>query len=68
LKTISALGPASPAELAVQDLDTLELDVAALDRGYGRPEIPGFPLVVTLAPSSRSSRSRGLLRRLAGRS
>jgi FdhE protein len=65
LKTVSVLGPASAAELAGLDLSTLELDVAALERGYARPERPGFPLAVTLAPARRPG--RGLLRRLAGR-
>jgi hypothetical protein len=49
----------------VQDLTTLELDVAALERGYARPERPGFPLAVTLV--SAGGQARGLLRRLAGR-
>src|SRR5205823_1122353 len=51
LKTISTLGASPPAELAYQDLTTLELDVAALERDYARPEAPGFPLAVTLLPA-----------------
>jgi FdhE protein len=65
LKTVSVLGPASAAELALHDLGTLELDVAALERGYARPDRPGFPLAVTLTASPPGG--RGLLRRLVGR-
>jgi FdhE protein len=54
LKTISTLDASSPAELAYQDLTTLELDVAALERDYARPETPGFPLAVTLQPAARN--------------
>jgi FdhE protein len=44
LKSLTVLGPIRPDELAAEDLTTLELDLAALERGYGRPDAPGFPL------------------------
>jgi FdhE protein len=56
LKTLATLGALAPAELPVQDLLTLELDVAALERGYGRPTTPGFPLAVTVEAAPRGSR------------
>ena len=43
------LGPTRPEELATEDLTTLELDLAALERGYGRPDAPGFPLELHVA-------------------
>ena len=53
LKAVTSLGAIPPAEIAVYDLASLELDVAALERGYGRPEAPGFPLEVTIEPTRR---------------
>jgi hypothetical protein len=35
--------------LLLQDLETVELDLVALDRGYGRPEESGFSLDVGIA-------------------
>lgn len=49
LKTVTSFGPIPPDELALHDLTTVELDVAAIERGYGRPATPGFPLDVTIA-------------------
>ncbi|MCW5851858.1 MAG: formate dehydrogenase accessory protein FdhE [Anaerolineae bacterium] len=48
LKTVTTIGALSLADLARQDLQTLELDAAALDRGYGRPAHSAFPLQVTV--------------------
>ncbi|MBI2760965.1 MAG: formate dehydrogenase accessory protein FdhE [Chloroflexi bacterium] len=53
LKTFTTLGPLPPAEIAVQDLCSLELDMAALDAGFSRPEAPGFPLHITVEPARR---------------
>ena len=53
LKAVTSFGTIPPAEIAVYDLASLELDVAALDQGYGRPETPGFPLEVTVEPARR---------------
>ena len=32
---------------------SLELDLAALEQGYSRPDRPGFPLEVTVEPARR---------------
>lgn len=47
LKGLTTLGAMSPAELALEDLKSLDLDLAALERGYARPAA-GFPLQVQL--------------------
>ena len=54
LKTLATIGPLPPADLALQDLLTLELDLAAIDRGYSRPTAPGFPLRVIVEPLARA--------------
>jgi len=51
LKTYSTLQPMSLRSLAMMDLATVELDIAARDRGYARPERPGFALSVTVRRS-----------------
>lgn len=48
LKAVTTIGALAPADLVRHDLQTLELDAAALDRGYGRPAHPAFPLQVTV--------------------
>jgi FdhE protein len=53
LKTLTTLGPLSAEEIAVQDLATVELDLAALEREYQRPTRPSFPLRVTVQPAGR---------------
>jgi hypothetical protein len=37
-------------------MQTLELDIAALDQDYGRPNVPGFPLAVVVELTERRSR------------
>jgi hypothetical protein len=49
LKAIRTLTPLSFAELWLTDLETVELDLAARQRGYARPAGLGFPLEVQLA-------------------
>ena len=44
LKSIASLQGFSPMELLLRDLETVELDLVALERGYGRPEEVGFRL------------------------
>jgi FdhE protein len=44
LKAITTLQAIPPFELLLRDLDTVDLDVAALDRGFVRPEGDGVPL------------------------
>ncbi len=48
VKSFATLQPIPPFELLLQDLETVELDLVALDRGYARPEEPGFNLDVQL--------------------
>jgi FdhE protein len=60
LKTLTSFGLIPPEELPWQDLTTLELDVAAIERGYGRPDAPGFPLAVTIREISRQATARWL--------
>lgn len=61
LKSIAVLRAISFFELHLTDLETIELDLLALDRGYARPAGAGFALDVAVA--SRPSRPvSGLLR------
>jgi FdhE protein len=46
LKSIATLQGIHPFELLLQDLETIELDLVALHRGYRRPEESGFSLEV----------------------
>jgi len=56
---MATLGALAPADLLVRDLQSLELDMAALDGGYERPDGLGFDLAVTIesAPSEPDDRS-----------
>jgi FdhE protein len=59
LKSITTLQAIPPFELLLRDLETVELDLAALDRGYARAEGTGFPVdvqIVMHAPAARPSR------------
>jgi FdhE protein len=53
VKSVAALSALAPDELVAMDLTTLELDVAALDHGYARPEERGFPLEVSVIHGGR---------------
>jgi FdhE protein len=46
LKSVTTLQAIPPVELLLLDLETVELDLAAIDRGYSRPERAGFLLDV----------------------
>ena len=46
LKSVATLQRIPPIELLLRDLETVELDLVAVDRGFGRPEGAGFPLEV----------------------
>jgi FdhE protein len=46
LKSIATLQQIPPFALLLQDLETVELDLVALDRGYSRPQGGGFALDV----------------------
>jgi FdhE protein len=49
LKSIATLQGFTPFELLLQDLETVELDLVALNQGYVRPVKSGFTLDVHLA-------------------
>jgi FdhE protein len=64
LKTIATLGPLSPADLLLHDLQSLELDIAALEHGYERPDGLGWALRVQVEPApTRNGRGDGGWRR-----
>lgn len=44
LKSVATLQKIPALELLLRDLETLELDLVAVDRGYGRPQGAGFAL------------------------
>jgi FdhE protein len=48
LKSIATLQAIPAFELLLRDLETVELDLVALERDYSRPEQGGFPLQVRL--------------------
>ncbi|HEX6617766.1 MAG TPA: formate dehydrogenase accessory protein FdhE [Gemmatimonadales bacterium] len=51
VKTVTTLQAQSPLELLLRDLETIELDLVALERGYERPA-PGFHPEVRLVARS----------------
>jgi FdhE protein len=48
MKTLTTLTPCGAVELAIRDLDTVELDLAALEHGVARPLGPGYPVDVQI--------------------
>lgn len=52
LKAIATLAAPSAAEIVLADLSTVELDLAAVDRGFDRPAGLGCPLEVRIVPMS----------------
>jgi FdhE protein len=48
LKSVATLQSIPPFELLLRDLETVELDLVAIDHGYARPEECGFSLDVQL--------------------
>lgn len=62
VKTLNTLTAVPAREVPLEDLATVELDIAAVERGFRRPERPGFTLDVTL--ESRG----GFAARMRGRS
>ena len=46
LKAVTTVRPLAPWAILVDDLTTVPLDIAALERGYRRPERPGYALEV----------------------
>lgn len=53
VKTVTTLQAIEGPAVRLEDLKTVELDVAAIDRGYGRPEGPGHPVDARIQPSRR---------------
>jgi FdhE protein len=59
LKSVTTLQPLPPFELLLRDLETVELDLVALDRGYRRTADSGFALDVRIvARAFRPGRRR----------
>ena len=48
IKTFSVLRPMSLRSLLMEDLGSVELDLAAQERGYARPSHTAFPLAITI--------------------
>lgn len=67
LKTLTTLQPSPADAVALEDLGTIDLDVAALERGYSRPARPGYILGARLvdgsAPVAGAPRWRRVFRR-----
>lgn len=53
LKSVATLAPFSMAELLLWDVENVELDLAALQRGYRRPGVVGYSFAVVLVDDSR---------------
>ena len=58
LKGVSTLEALTPAGLLLSDLETVELDLVARERGWVRPDRPACLLEVRLGPLSTSGRGR----------
>jgi formate dehydrogenase maturation protein FdhE len=52
VKALTKLQGSSPAEIMLDDLASVELDVAAAEQGYKRPQGVGYLLNVTLIENS----------------
>jgi FdhE protein len=59
VKTVTTLTACPPLDVGLLDLDTVDLDVAALEHGYGRPSRPAMALETVVVPR----RARRFLRR-----
>jgi FdhE protein len=53
LKSLTTLQAIAPRELLVSDLETVELDLAARERGFRRPARPGYLVAVRLTAVER---------------
>lgn len=49
VKSLTTIRPLAPWDILLDDLTTVHLDVVALDRGYQRPERPGYALEARVA-------------------
>lgn len=59
LKAVTTLRPWPADGVVLRDLATVDLDLAALERGYARPSVPARPLQASVQPAPSR---RGLLR------
>jgi FdhE protein len=57
LKVFATVAPLEIADLLRYDLESLELDVAAMGGGYSRPERPGFRIAVDVVARESGARS-----------
>jgi FdhE protein len=48
IKALTSLQGAAPEEVLIEDLASVDLDIAALDQGYKKPDGPGYSLDVTV--------------------
>jgi FdhE protein len=53
LKTHATLAPLELADLLLRDLESLELDMAAQEQGYRRPDAPGWSLALRVEAAPR---------------
>ena len=53
LKAVAVVQAAPPADVFLEDLRTVHLDLAAMERGYRRPEQAGFELHVNVRAAAR---------------
>jgi FdhE protein len=55
IKTFTTLQPTPPARIILEDLATVEFDVAAFEQGYQRPHGTGYMIDVQIVEQERSS-------------
>ncbi|HET8563195.1 MAG TPA: formate dehydrogenase accessory protein FdhE, partial [Candidatus Binatia bacterium] len=48
VKTFTMLQGSPPAKVIVEDLASVDLDIAAVEQGYKRPEGPGYALEIAV--------------------
>jgi FdhE protein len=53
VKTFTTLQASPAGRIMLDDLASVDLDLAAIERGYGRPQGPGYSLDVTARGQSR---------------
>lgn len=53
IKTVATLGPLPATRMAVIDLEMIEHEIAALERGFHRPEGPGIAIELEILPAKR---------------
>ena len=61
-RPITVLQPTPAYEVPIADLETVDLDLAALEQGFSRPVEPGYQLQVRVVPRHRVGRVFDLFR------